>query len=49
MGDSSHVVALYPLLKFVIAVLIAIPLCLLASLLIRKLPLAKWSTVSCGS
>ena len=33
-------VALYPLLKFVIAVLIALPLCFLISNFIRKIPLA---------
>ena len=37
---AFHTVALYPLLKFVIAVLIALPLCFLASLFIRKIPLA---------
>jgi glucan biosynthesis protein C len=34
-------VALYPLLKFAIAVLIVLPLCFLMSSLIRKLPLAN--------
>ncbi len=38
---AFHTVALYPLLKFVLAVLIALPLCFLASLLIRKIPLAN--------
>ena len=38
---AFHVVALYPLLKWGIAVLITIPLCFLISLLIRKIPLAK--------
>jgi surface polysaccharide O-acyltransferase-like enzyme len=38
---AFHAVALYPLLKFVIAVLITLPLCFLASLFIRKIPLAK--------
>ena len=35
---TFHVVALYPLLKWGIAVLITIPLCFLISLLIRKIP-----------
>src|SRR5205807_1082340 len=35
---AFHVVALYPLLKFGIAVLITLPLCFLISSLIRKLP-----------
>jgi len=38
---AFHVVALYPLLKWGIAVLITLPLCFLASLLIRKIPLAS--------
>jgi surface polysaccharide O-acyltransferase-like enzyme len=37
---AFHTVALYPLLKFVISVLIALPLCFLISSLIRKIPLA---------
>jgi peptidoglycan/LPS O-acetylase OafA/YrhL len=37
---AFQAVALYPLLKFVIAVLIALPLCFLISSFIRKLPLA---------
>jgi surface polysaccharide O-acyltransferase-like enzyme len=37
---AFHTVALYPPLKFVIAVLIALPLCFLISSFIRKLPLA---------
>ena len=37
---ALHTVALYPLLKFVIAVLIALPLCFLISSFIRKIPLA---------
>jgi glucan biosynthesis protein C len=37
---AFHVVALYPLLKFVIAVLITLPLCFLISSLIRRIPLA---------
>ena len=37
---AFHVVALYPLLKWGIAVLITIPLCFLISILIRKIPLA---------
>ncbi len=35
---AFHTVALYPLLKFVIAVLIALPLCFLLSSFIRKIP-----------
>jgi len=35
---AFHVVALYPLLKWAIAVLITIPLCFLIGLLIRKIP-----------
>jgi glucans biosynthesis protein C len=38
---AFHVVALYPLLKWGIAVLITIPLCFLISLLIRKIPFAN--------
>jgi glucan biosynthesis protein C len=38
---AFHVVALYPLLKFGIAVLITIPLCFLISSLIHKIPLAN--------
>ena len=38
---AFHVVALYPLLKFVIAVLITLPLCFLISSLIRRIPLAN--------
>ncbi len=38
---AFHVVALYPLLKFVIAVLITVPLCFLISSLIRKIPLVN--------
>jgi len=37
---AFQAVALYPLLKFVIAVLIALPLCFLISSFIRKFPLA---------
>jgi glucan biosynthesis protein C len=37
---AFQAVALYPLLKFVIAVLIALPLCFLISSFIRKIPLA---------
>src|SRR6266516_2507748 len=37
---AFHVVALYPLLKFCIAVLITIPLCFLISSLIRRIPYA---------
>jgi hypothetical protein len=37
---AFHVVALYPLLKFGIAVLITVPLCFLISSFIRKIPLA---------
>ncbi len=36
---AFHAVALYPLLKFVIAVLITLPLCFLISSFIRKIPL----------
>jgi glucan biosynthesis protein C len=38
---AFHVVALYPLLKFGIAVLITLPLCFLISGLIRKIPLVN--------
>ena len=38
---AFHTVALYPLLKFVISVLIALPLCFLLSNIIRKIPLAN--------
>jgi glucan biosynthesis protein C len=38
---ALHVVALYPLLKWGIAVLITIPLCFLVSLVIRKIPLVN--------
>jgi len=38
---AFQTVALFPLLKFVIAVLIVLPLCFLLSNLIRKIPLAK--------
>jgi glucan biosynthesis protein C len=38
---AFHVVALYPLLKWGIAVLITIPLCFLLSLVIRKIPLVS--------
>jgi surface polysaccharide O-acyltransferase-like enzyme len=38
---AFHSVALYPLLKFVISVLIALPLCFLVSSLIRKIPFAN--------
>jgi glucan biosynthesis protein C len=38
---AFHVVALYPLLKWGIAVLITIPLCFLVSLVIRKIPLVN--------
>jgi glucan biosynthesis protein C len=38
---AFHVVALYPLLKFGIAVLITLPLCFLISSLIRRIPLAS--------
>jgi glucan biosynthesis protein C len=38
---AFHVVALYPLLKWGIAVLITIPLCFLISSLINKIPLAN--------
>jgi glucans biosynthesis protein C len=37
---AFQTVTLYPLLKFVIAVLIALPLCFLISSLIRKIPFA---------
>ena len=37
---AFHTVALYPLLKFVISVLITLPLCFLISSFIRKIPLA---------
>jgi hypothetical protein len=37
---AFHTVALYPLLKFGIAVLIALPFCFLISSFIRKIPLA---------
>jgi len=38
---AFHVVALYPLLKWGIAVLITIPLCFLISGVIRRIPLVK--------
>ena len=38
---AFHVVALYPLLKWGIAVLITIPLCFLISSFIRKIPIAN--------
>ena len=38
---AFHVVALYPLLKWGIAVLITVPLCFLISSLIRKIPFAN--------
>ncbi|HLJ32846.1 MAG TPA: acyltransferase family protein [Ktedonobacteraceae bacterium] len=38
---TFHVVALYPLLKFGIAVLITFPLCFMVSLVIRKIPLVN--------
>ncbi len=38
---AFHMVALYPLLKFGIAVIITIPLCFLLINLIRKIPLAN--------
>ena len=38
---AFHVVTLYPLLKFGIAVLITLPLCFLVSLVIRKIPLVN--------
>jgi glucan biosynthesis protein C len=38
---AFHVVALYPLLKWAIAVLVTIPLCFLVSLAIRKIPLVN--------
>ena len=38
---AFHVVALYPLLKWAIAVLITIPLCFLISSGIRRIPLAN--------
>ncbi len=40
-ASAFQVVALYPLLKWGIAVLITIPLCFLVSLLIRKIPLVN--------
>ena len=41
LAYSLHTVALYPLLKFGIAVIIAVPLCFLVSLVIRKIPFAN--------
>lgn len=38
---AFHVVMLYPLLKWGIAVLVTIPLCFLISILIRKIPLVN--------
>jgi peptidoglycan/LPS O-acetylase OafA/YrhL len=38
---AFHVVTLYPLLKFVISVIIVLPLCFLLSNLIRKIPLVN--------
>jgi len=37
---AFHTVALYPLLKFVISVIIVLPLCFLLSNLVRRIPLA---------
>ena len=41
LAYSLHTVALYPLLKFGIAVVIAVPLCFLISSVIRKIPFAN--------
>ena len=41
LAYSLHTVALYPLLKFGIVVIIAIPLCFLISSMIRKIPFAN--------
>jgi glucan biosynthesis protein C len=41
VASAFSTVTLYPLLKFVIAVLIVLPLCFLVGLVIRKLPLAN--------
>jgi glucan biosynthesis protein C len=38
---AFHTVALYPLLKFVVSVIIVLPLCFLLSELVRKIPLAN--------
>ena len=38
---AFHVVTLYPLLKFSIAVLVTLPLCFLISGLIRKIPVVN--------
>jgi len=38
---AFHVVALYPLLKWAIAVLVTLPLCFLISFVIRKIPLVN--------
>jgi surface polysaccharide O-acyltransferase-like enzyme len=42
VASAFSPVALYPLLKFVIAVLIVLPLSFLVAVVIRKLPLANW-------
>ena len=41
LAYSLHTVALHPLLKFGIAVIIAVPLCFLISSMIRKIPFAN--------
>ncbi len=41
LAYSLHMVALFPLLKLGIAVIIAVPLCFLISSVIRKIPFAK--------
>jgi surface polysaccharide O-acyltransferase-like enzyme len=41
LAYSLHTVALYPLLKFGIVVIIAVPLCFLISSVIRRIPFAK--------
>ena len=38
---AFHTVALYPLLKFVVSVIIVLPLCFLLSDLVRRIPLAN--------
>jgi glucans biosynthesis protein C len=39
--SALHTLALHPLLKFAVAVLIALPLCFLVSSFIRKIPFAN--------
>ncbi len=41
VASALHTLALHPLLKFAVAVLIALPLCFLVSSFIRKIPFAN--------